>query len=240
MPVAPARRGRLIIVVISALIAAAIGAGVLFKLTRHEPSTGAPPEPAKTVPKAAAIAPASDNTAVKLSAVPQGAMPHATSATLAAPMASGDRPTAAAPTCFADVASQPAGAEIVVDQAVVGTTPSKIALPCNAPVDVVVRKAHLLAVTRTVTPTADGAPVRVALARPMFLVKVSSMPAGATITMNGKPLGVTPTTIKINAFEPATLSLSKDGYATEAEQVTPKANGIAVHTVLKKLAGRAR
>ncbi|HET9627206.1 MAG TPA: PEGA domain-containing protein, partial [Kofleriaceae bacterium] len=145
---------------------------------------------------------------------------------------------AAAPACFADVTSQPPGAEIVVDQSVVGTTPRKLALPCGAPVEIVIRKGHLLAATRTVTPTADGAPVRVALARQTFLVKVSSMPAGATITLGGKSLGVTPTTVKLNAFEPAALALSKEGYAGEIEQVTPKANGIAVHSVLKKLPAR--
>jgi hypothetical protein len=234
----------LIIVVISAVVAVAIGAGLLIKLTRHD-AGGPPPEPPAKPATRSEAAPATDRP--KTSAVPQGAMPHATAATLAAPAsvdASSDLPSApsaivaAAAACFADVTSQPAGAEIVVDQNVVATTPSKLALPCGAPVDLVIRKGHWLAVTRSVTPTPDGAPVRVALAKQMFLVKVSSMPAGATITLNGKSLGVTPTTVKLNAFEPSALSLSKEGYASEAEAVTPKTNGIAVHSVLKKLAAR--
>jgi hypothetical protein len=137
--------------------------------------------------------------------------------------------------CFADVSSQPAGAEIVVEQNVVGTTPMKVELPCGLPVDVVIRKARLVSATRTITPTPDGVPVKITLAKPTFQVKVSSIPAGATITMNGKSIGVTPTLVRVPAFEPSSLTLTKDGYSTETEKVAPKANGVAVHTVLKKL-----
>jgi hypothetical protein len=80
--------------------------------------------------------------------------------------------------------------------------------------------------------------VRVTLARLTFLVKVSSTPPGATVTVNGKSLGITPTTVKVPAFESSTLAITKDGYAPETEKVTPKASGVAVHTVLKKLEAR--
>ena len=72
------------------------------------------------------------------------------------------------------------------------------------------------------------------LVRQTFLVKVSSTPPGATVTLGGKSLGVTPTMVKVPAFESSTLSIAKDGYEIESETVAPRGNGTAVHTVLRK------
>jgi len=98
-----------------------------------------------------------------------------------------------------------------------------------------IRKARLLSTTRTVTPTPEGAKLRVALVHPTFQVRVSSNPPGATITLNGKSLGVTPTTVKVPAFEASTLTLTKEGYVPEAEQVAPKSNGVSVNAALRKV-----
>jgi hypothetical protein len=88
--------------------------------------------------------------------------------------------------------------------------------------------------THTITPTPEGAGVQFVLVRQTFLVKVSSTPPGATVTLGGKSLGVTPTMVKVPAFESSTLSIARDGYDTETETVSPRGNGTAVHTVLKK------
>jgi hypothetical protein len=129
----------------------------------------------------------------------------------------------------------PAGADIVHGQIVIGITPQKVPLPCGQPVELLIRKARLAAVTRTITPTPNGPRLKVALARSTFLVKVSSAPPGATITLNGRSLGVTPTTVKVPGFESSVLMIVKDGYATETETVAPKSNGLAVHADLKRL-----
>jgi hypothetical protein len=118
---------------------------------------------------------------------------------------------------------------------VIGTTPQRVALPCGGPVELVIRKPRMAPSTRTVTPTPEGVPVKVALARQTFLVKVSSTPEGATITLNGRSLGVTPTTIKVPAFESSTLNLAKDGYEIEVEKVAPRKDGSIVRTVLRRL-----
>ena len=144
-------------------------------------------------------------------------------------------PTPAPPSCYAEVSSVPAGAEIVLDQAsVIGTTPQRVALPCGHPVELLVRKPHLVPSTHTITPTPEGTAVQFVLVRQTFLVKVSSTPPGATVTLGGKSLGVTPTMVKVPAFESSTLSIARDGYETESETVAPRGNGTAVHTMLKK------
>ena len=61
-----------------------------------------------------------------------------------------------------------------------------------------------------------------------------STPAGATISLNGKSVAVTPTTMKLPAFELSTVTFSKEGYAIESQKITPKQNNQTVHAVLKK------
>ncbi len=178
------------------------------------------PDPAPATPKPSTASPA----------------PAAGNATAAGSNAVASAVSPEASTCFAEVSSAPAGAEIVIDQTnVIGTTPQKVTLPCGNPVELVIRKGHFVPSVQTITPTTDGMKIKVVLIKPTFQVKVSSTPAGATITMNGKSLGVTPTMIKIPAFEASALIITKDGYATETENVTPKSNGVAVHSTLKKL-----
>jgi PEGA domain len=80
----------------------------------------------------------------------------------------------------------------------------------------------------------------VTLPKPMFSVKVSSTPPGATITVAGKNVGITPTTVRLVAFEVSTLTLTRDGYATELQRITPKTNNQTVHANLKKTPRKAR
>jgi hypothetical protein len=264
-PPAMARRRRVIILLATAVAAVLLGivAMLVFRATRGR-SAPAPTEPAPAPSKSPGPGPAASGTApaapdraaapAPAGAAPAGGAPApagASAATAPAPAGSPAAPAATPPAaaaappaapaadCFADVSSQPAGAEIVVDQDhVLGTTPSRVALPCGNPVELVIRKQCLVAATRTVTPTPEGARVQVALPRQMFVVKVSSTPTGATVMLGGKSLGVTPTTVKVPAFEASTLVLSKDGYDNEPEKVAPRGNGTSVHTVLKKSAGR--
>ena len=99
---------------------------------------------------------------------------------------------------------------------------------------VTLKKARYQSLTREITPKPTSKPIKIALARTTFTVKVTSTPPGATVTLGGKALGTTPTTIKVPAFEPSTLKIAKDGYAPEMSKVTPKNNASAVTVTLKK------
>jgi len=144
-------------------------------------------------------------------------------------------PPPVAPTdCTVDVTSSPSGAEILHGKDVLGTTPATLTLPCGTQTRLVLRKSRFAPTPRTVTPTAKGVKLRVALAKPQFSVKVSSSPTGATITSNGKTLGVTPTVIKLPANEPATIVIAKPGFTADARKITPKQNNTTVHASLKK------
>gem|GEM_PF-2301730 len=243
---ARARRRRVIIVLASAIVAVVIGVVLLARLTAKHDATGpadkhgeaARPAPAPPAPVVPPHVPA--GAAIPASPAEVPADPPANPAAEPAPATT--TPVTVAPgTCYADVSSQPPGAEIVLGAGhVVGTTPQKITLPCGDKVELTIRKGRLVPASRSVTPTAEGAPVRVALGKQMVQVKVSSLPMGATITLNGKSLGVTPTTIRLPALETSSLTLAKDGYATDTQKVTPKANGVSLHATLRKLERRPR
>ena len=137
--------------------------------------------------------------------------------------------------CVVDVSSTPADAEIVLDKnRVAGHTPMKVELPCGTEARVTLRKPGYFAVTRRVTPAATGTPLRMELDKAMFSIKVSSTPTGATIMVNGKSGGVTPANVRVNAYEPTTIVMSKDGFTTETEKLTPKSNNQTVHVALKR------
>jgi PEGA domain-containing protein len=243
------RRRHLIIMLATALVAVLLGIAAML-LFRRPPAPVSPGSPVDEqsgrsetpAPGESPRAPADDHGAPPTPSAPPGAAPPG--AAPAAPAGSGatDPTHAAAPSppvpaggCYADVSSVPAGADILLDQAsVIGTTPQRVALPCGHPVELLVRKPHMVPVTHTITPTPEGASVQFVLARQTFLVKVSSTPPGAAVTLGTKSLGVTPTMVKVPAFESSTLSIAKDGYETETETVAPRGNGTAVHTVLKK------
>jgi len=226
-----ARRRRVIVVLVSALVAVVVGIVVLLVLGDGRESAPtkpraiertAPPEPRPGSAASAPVSPAPERVA------PPSA--PARTAVVAPPT----------PECFADVSSTPQGAEIVTQSTVIGTTPQKVALPCGAPVELVIRKARLLPITRTITPTPEGAKLKVALAKQTFLIKVNSTPPGATVTLGGRSLGVTPTTVKVPAFELSVLAFSKEGYAIATEKVVPKASGGTVHSVLTRIGAPPR
>ncbi len=152
------------------------------------------------------------------------------------PVAVDAAPSLAAKTdCQVDVSSAPQGAEIVLGKDVIGTTPTKITLPCGVESRLTLRKTRFVATQRAITPKPEGQkPLRVALGKVMFTVKVSSSPPGANIYLGSKSLGITPTAIKLPAFELSTLKIAKDGYAPDLQKITPKTNNLSISSLLKK------
>ena len=143
---------------------------------------------------------------------------------------------AAATECEVEFSSAPQGADIVLDKDVVGTTPAKLKLPCGVESRLTFTKQRFVSAQRAVTPKSTGQkPVRVALAKVTFIVKVSSSPPGATIFLGAKSLGITPAAIKLPAFEASTLKITKDGYSPDVQKITPKTNNLSISSTLKKL-----
>ncbi|HEY4244978.1 MAG TPA: PEGA domain-containing protein [Kofleriaceae bacterium] len=225
--VRPARSSKTLLLIGGIVVAAAVGIVAIVLALGHrssKPEHGPAPAPSTAAP-VPSIAPAP-------SAPTPAPPPGPTAETPPAPTPT---PVVAPPPadCFVDVVTLPAGAEVVTDKGeVLGTSPRHITLPCGAKIELTLRKAHFVSVSRTVTPTPTGAKIRAALGKPTFSVKVTSSPMGATITANGKSLGVTPATVKLTAFETTTITLSRDGFVPDKETLTPRTNGVLIHANL--------
>jgi hypothetical protein len=140
-------------------------------------------------------------------------------------------------TCTANLVSVPPGAEVAFDNgSAIAHTPATIDVPCGKKVKVVFRKESMFAQARFVTGGDTPADVRMTLVHLPFTVKISSTPAGAAITIDGKVVGVTPTALKLPAFETSTLVFTKDGYDPVTEKVTAKTQSFSVRASLKKKA----
>jgi hypothetical protein len=220
-------RRRIVVIIVTAALAVAAGIVLLLLLTDKKDSTP------------------TTNPAVTGSDEPVGSGRGSSAATIlvdaavAAVEVPVDAAVAAPVECFIDVTSVPPGADVVLDpDNVIGTTPAKLPLPCGAEAKVTIRKARFAYQVRTITPTPDGAKIKVVFAKLMYSVKVSSQPPGATITLNAKSMGFTPTVVKLPAFEVSWLTIGKDGYVADTQKITPKQNNQSVYSTLKKVPKR--
>lgn len=128
----------------------------------------------------------------------------------------------------------PRGAEVSWRDGV-ATVPTVLPLPCGIEVSLTFRKPNYVDAIRKITAMASGKPVNVRLQRVTISIAISSTPAGATISIGKKWLGVTPDTIKLPASSPSVLTLTKDGYEPGTQTITPADDDRPVHVILRRL-----
>jgi hypothetical protein len=246
-PVDPAKRKKMIIAAIGAG-ALAVGAIVILVLTlggkdnkpAAKATTGSDtPAPSKMIAKPeidASVAVEPESVGSQHVDVDQGS--GSAAETPKPPPVAPVEPKVTA-TCNVDVKSTPTGADVYLDKRKLGTTPTSFELPCATEAKLTLRKKSFPNTNKSFTPVAGKAnKLTIKLAKAMLQVKVTSTPAGATITAGGKSLGVTPTTIKLPGFEPTALTLTKPGFAPDTQRVNPKQNNTSHHVTLKKGKGR--
>lgn len=216
------------------------GDGSADKQVSQPPDPKAPPPPVKTPPdksgdgSAGSAQQASVSPPVAVDAAAEEPAPVQTPPD-GAQDGSATPEVATATDCTVDVATVPAGVEVSLDKTVLGTTPFQATLPCGVESRLTFKKTRFVTATRAVTPKSEGQkPLKVALAKVTFTVKVSSSPAGATILLGTKSLGVTPAAVKLPAFETSTLTIKKDGYQPDTQKITPKTNNLSISSALKK------
>jgi hypothetical protein len=114
--------------------------------------------------------------------------------------------------CKLVVASTPAGSIIAVDGKNVGPSPLTIATTCEQH-KVDIAHARYQGTSKVVTLTEDKpGNLDVTLQRPTHIVTVTSNPAGATIYIDGRSAGTTPTKLSVLGFVTVKLELKKTGY----------------------------
>lgn len=134
--------------------------------------------------------------------------------------------------CRVTVTSSPAGSMVSIDDQQVGPSPITIAGPC-AKRRVDVKHPRYALGTKWVSLTA-GTPgaVDLLLARPTHNVTVTSMPAGATVSIAGRRAGTTPTQVKVMGFTGVTITVEKKGYKTVSQKLYSKLDNDSVKVIL--------
>lgn len=115
--------------------------------------------------------------------------------------------------CRIDVASTPAGSMVHLDGAEVAPSPITIQTTCaRHKIDIKHPRYKLL--TKAVTPTeTEPARVEVTLQRPTHVVSFITQPPGATVFIDGRRAGTTPTTVNMLGFSNLKIEIKKTGYA---------------------------
>jgi hypothetical protein len=116
--------------------------------------------------------------------------------------------------CRLNVTSEPSGAEVWIEQSLMGQTPlPELVVPCKE-LAVVLKRARYLAVTRKVH-LQPGAieTLSARLPRPMAQLQVSSDPPGAEVWLDGQTVGTTPAELTLPQFERVSLELRSSGHS---------------------------
>jgi len=214
------KRKRTIILAIAAAVAVALTVVVILWTSDGKKSK---PDPIATPGSGSAVVAIPEGSGSAQVVQPPPPPPPAIDAGVAAPAL-----------CDVDVTTNPTGAEIAIDNAVVGTSPATVHLPCGVETKVSVKKAKFGSATRSITASPTANKLAIKIAAPMFQLKVTSVPSGATITVGGKVVGITPTAVKVAAFSPTMITVTKDGYVADTEKIAPRVNNATHHVVLKK------
>ncbi len=140
----------------------------------------------------------------------------------------GERPSGDGPPvvgsgpCNVVVNTTPAGSIVQLDGNNMGPSPITVATTCDKH-RLDISHARYASTSKLVT-LAAGKPanVEVTLSRPTHVVTVTSQPSGATIFIDGRSAGTTPTKMSVLGFVTLKLELKKTGYQTATAKLYSK------------------
>jgi hypothetical protein len=196
--------------------------------------------PAAIVPVAAAAA-----AAVPAAAADADAAPVAAAVPAAAPVAAAAEPPAAAPaapaapavaeTCTLTIATTPPGAKVQVDDLELGVTPLEdVEVACAGTLTLDHPRYARVVKALQLEPGA-ASEVTERLVRPPGSLVIQSTPSGALVTVNGRPSGKTPLTVKVAAFEQAEVAISMAGFKPWSQRAYPNARPTTVTAALVEI-----
>ena len=221
-------RRSLFIAGVGVAVAVAVLSGVVSGIIRRSSDADAIPALPAVSPRQT---PPESNRTVRAPDKPDG-VPPMTGTGSSGPAVS-SAPSSLCPTRI----ESPRGAEVSWKDRV-AIVPTVLPLPCDIEVSLAFRQANHIDAIRKVTATAGGKPINVRLQRAISIA-ISSTPAGATILLGKKWLGVTPATIKLPVSSTSVLTLTKDGYEPGTQTITPANDDRPVHVTLSQRPAQA-
>ncbi len=150
------------------------------------------------------------------------------------PPSSDGAPVVGSGPCKVVVHTTPAASKIKLDGARIGPSPLTIAAPCGKH-QLEISHPRYAAQSKLVTLTEnEPATVDVTLSRPTHNVTLTSNPAGATVFINGRSAGTTPTKVNVLGFVTLKLDFKKTGYQPVSTKLYSKAARDKVSVRLKR------
>lgn len=134
----------------------------------------------------------------------------------------GELPVVGSGPCRLNVTVTPAGSQVKADGRLLGVAPLAIDGPCTRR-KLEISHPRYAPATRFATPVRDKPQdVEITLARPTHALTVVTIPAGATISIQGRRAGTSPTVVQLMGFYGVTLTFEKKGYKTATQRVYSK------------------
>ncbi|MBX3160325.1 MAG: PEGA domain-containing protein, partial [Deltaproteobacteria bacterium] len=133
-------------------------------------------------------------------------------------------PVVGAGPCKLEVTSEPAGSTVTIDGNAAGPTPIVVAAECGAH-RLDVAHARYATSTQNVTLVAEKSDtVHVTLKRPTHAVTVVTVPAGATVYIEGRRAGTSPTMVQLMGYYGMNVTVEKAGWKKETQYIYSKSN----------------
>jgi hypothetical protein len=131
-------------------------------------------------------------------------------------------PIAGSGPCTLVVEATPAGSIVHLDDLPVGPSPITLATSCTRH-KIEIKHPRYQNATKSVV-LKEGAPQSLVttLYRPTHAVTVTSQPQGATVYIDGRRAGTTPTALKVMGFSTVKLEIKKSGYAPVSQSLYSK------------------
>ncbi len=127
--------------------------------------------------------------------------------------------------CHVSVKSY-ADARVYFDEERIGHPPVDREVPCGTPIKVAIKHPRYEEVERTVVPEpGNPAEVDVTLVRPDVKIKLSSVPPGATMAIDGDIVGHAPARATIKAYTSVWVTASLDGYKPWSKRIRVSKRG---------------
>ena len=151
------------------------------------------------------------------------------------PAASGPELNTGAPAgeCNATIRSRPDGATVRLNGAMLGETPLVTGVACGSGL-LKIASPRYQSVEKRVELVEGENELDVRLQRPIHALTVTSNPAGARVTVNGRSIGRTPAKTTVKGFERVRIRIEKPGYKRVSKRVYMKRASARVHSRLER------
>ncbi|MEO8702245.1 MAG: PEGA domain-containing protein [Kofleriaceae bacterium] len=134
--------------------------------------------------------------------------------------------------CRITIMATPAGANISIDGDHVGPSPLSYDGPCQKR-RIDLAHARYAGATRWATPVADKpTTLDVTLTRPTHALTVTTQPAGATVSIDGRRAGTSPTVVQIMGYQSMMLTVERKGFHSMTQRVYSRTPADRVHIKL--------